>query len=125
MNIDEFINAIFVRFPPDNINAYHTLEDAYGEYRNALRSDCTFDYAKALNSVIAEYEYKSAPSPSVLRGHLQKFKISTPARSYRMLNVWGDKDGRSYQFGVSWGETVEQTKKALAAQGFSNIRDCR
>ena len=123
MNVDEFINAIFVRFPPSNISEYHTIEDTYGEYRNALTTNDEYDYEKALADVIANYEYKNAPSPYYLLGHLRNRVIKKTRRYVKFSSLWADKKGLSYEFGVEY--SIEQTTRELKNMGFSNIRRYR
>lgn len=120
MNLDEFICEVFVRFPPSNINEYHTMEDAYGEYRIALTTDDKYDYEKALSDLIASYEYKNAPSPHSLMGYLRNRVIYQKRKYATFPSIWADKNGHSYEFGVEIDK--EKTTKELIAMGFSNIR---
>lgn len=125
MNLDEFINAVFVRFPPKNISEYHTIEDCFGEYRIALTNDEEYEYDKALTDLIANYDdkYGKTPSPIELKGYLKNRIIRKPRRYVRFPSIWGDKCGQSYEFGIEYSK--EQSVRELIAMGFTNIRDER
>lgn len=71
MNLDEFIDAVFLKYPP-KISIYKPIEDWYGEYRLALTSEDEYDFQAAYNDFSKNYRYSQVPFPNTLRTYLQR-----------------------------------------------------
>jgi len=74
MNVDEFIDAVFTKYPP-KVSAFKPIEDLYGEYRIGLKSENHYDYEAAFNDLRANYQYASTPYTATLKQYLKKHII--------------------------------------------------
>lgn len=70
MNVDEFIDAVFMKYPPKTSN-FKTLEDYYGEYRIGLKTSIDYDYRAAYEDLCANYQYSSTPYVYTLKNFLK------------------------------------------------------
>lgn len=124
MNLEEFIRAVFLRYPPKNTDEeYHTVGDCIQEYKTALsKSFDTYDYKAALEDIISNYnpKYPDSPSVPILKEFLKGHILKRNAKYKKFQSIWADRNGYTYEFGIEINP--EQTEKELKLMGFTNIR---
>ena len=122
MNINEFVNKIFLRFPPD-IKGNDTFESLLCDFLKALNTGKEYNYENAFIELMRNYGYKTTPSPKIVLGILSQNELKQPTvttKSPQWDNVEADFGGITYEFALNcpFGEA----RTILEGKGFNNVR---
>lgn len=122
MQLNEFVNKIFLRFPPE-IRGNDTLENRILDYTMALDTGKEYNYEKAYIDLLRNYSYKTTPPEKIVLEILQQNEIKTPmpkSKAIEWENILADIKGITYEFALncSFGEA----RTILEGKGFTNVR---
>jgi len=119
MNREEFLEQIFTMFSVSFNNS--NKQTWWNAYKKALSPK--LDYDNLFDSVLSEYEQKTAPSPAWLkaRGKIKKeFKVNIEVE-YPSIIAIDKMSGFEFTFGLEPPMTFEEAKKCLEKKGYTNI----
>lgn len=122
MNLEEFVNKIFNRFPPD-IKGDDTYESLLFDYTRALDNGKEYEYDNAYIDLIRSYSFKTTPPPKIVIEILAKNEIKKPIEKKKAIefeNILADKFGISYEFALNC--PFSEAIKILEGKGFKNVR---
>lgn len=119
MNREDFLDKLFVMFAKS-----FTSDDKqawWDAYKQVLSEN--IDYNKLYNTMLVEYEHKTAPMPAWLKAKAS-YNIREP-ESVTFKNIWATSPrGYRYQFGYNpQKETFALVAESLIKQGFTNVSE--
>ena len=123
MNLDDFVNKVFLRYPPD-LKGNDTEEELITDYIKALTTGKQYDYDNAFFDLMRSFRFKCLPTAKILLETLEQNEIKTEQQKYNRLefsSLWAQKGGHWYEFGVEPEVGISVTVRALSKQGFINI----
>ncbi len=121
MNIQEFVNKVFLRYPPA-IRGNDTEEDVMVDYLKGLTTGKDYDYEEAFTDLMRSYPHKTLPTVKFLLEILQKNEVFESKKSQwqRLKPLWAFKK-RWYEFSIPPGSNESEACKWLVSKGFGNI----
>lgn len=123
MNVNEFVNKVFLRYPPD-LKGDDTEEDLMLDYIQALTTGKEYNYDNAFIDLMRSFRFKTLPTAKILLETLEQNEIKQKKQEKKdveILSLWTQKNNRWYEFGVEPDVGISATTRALAKQGFINI----
>lgn len=123
MNVNEFVNKVFLRYPPD-IKGDDTEEDLMLDYIKALSTGKEYDFENAFIDLMRSFRFKSLPTAKILLETLEQNEIKPEKNTYKKLefpSLWAQKEGHWYEFGIEPEIGVSVTTRVLSRKGFINI----
>ena len=122
MDLNEFVNKIFLRFPPE-IRGNDTFENHLFDYTAALDTGKDYDYQKSYVELMRSYSFKTTPPAKIVIEILNKNEIKkevTKVKPIEWENIEADINGMTYEFALDcpFGEARTNLEK----RGFTNVR---
>ena len=127
MNLYEFLNRIFLYYPPETNEAL-TLETIYSDYTKCLDNGTNYNYDEAFLQLLRNYKYRKTPPIIDLISVLNSNKIvSLDQNKKDDGSVWegtmiGTKNGVDYEFAIEKGLSFEDARQNLVKRCLTNIR---
>ena len=127
MNLYEFLNRIFLYYPPETNEAL-TLETIYSDYTKALETGATYNYDEAFLQLLRNYKYRKTPPIIDILSVLNANKINVPKPKVNDGSAWDGtivgtaKNGVDYEFAIEKGLSFEDARQNLIKRGLTNIR---
>ena len=123
MELKEFVNKIFTRFPPDIKNG-DSLESQLNDYLLAVDNGKNCDYEKAFIDLMRSYSFKTTPPAKIVIEILNQntIKEAVISKPREFKSMFADKNGYTYEFGIEPEIGEWETKRRLIKMGFINIR---
>lgn len=128
MNLYEFLNRIFLYYPPE-INEALTLETIYSDYTKCLDNGTNYNYDEAFLQLLRNYKYRKTPPVIDLISVLNANKIANLEQPKKDDGcVWDGtivgtaKNGVDYEFAIEKGLSFEDARQNLVKRGLTNIR---
>lgn len=122
MDLNEFVNKIFLRFPPE-IRGEDTLENHMYDYTRALDTGKEYNYDNAYIELLRNYSFKTTPPAKIVLEILTKNEIKKTIENQKSItweNILADINGMTYEFALDCPFGIARTN--LEKRGFTNVR---
>lgn len=124
MELTEFVNKIFNRFPPD-LKGNDTIESITEDYISALDTGKDYNYDNAFIELMRSYSFKTLPTAKIILETLNRNEILNKGRKentkFQSLYAFSPKHNHWYEFGIEPDIGESATVRSLVKQGFTNI----
>jgi hypothetical protein len=126
MNFMEFLNRVFLFFPP-KVSEGLTIEEIYETYEKTLNIGKKYNYDNAFSDLMRTRLSSKTPTCGEIANVLDRNEICEEKplveKCIEFRTIIAYKKGHgNLEFGIEPGMTEEQARRNLIARGFSNIR---